>query len=109
MIMDALMQSSQSLPNQYQTWDYYVQDGIVPILTGSVEESQAATIAAFIQLGTIPQLPDSGIPWVEFFTGTVQFNQIDNAIKLILTQLGLTSFYPQYNLVNGNLVAQVTK
>lgn len=103
------MQSSQSLPNQYQTWDYYVQDGIVPILEGSVEDSQAATIAAFIQLGTIPQLPDSGIPWVEFFTNTAQFNQVDNAIKLALNQLGLTDFYPKYDLMNGNLVAQVTK
>jgi hypothetical protein len=101
------MQSSQSPPNQYQTWDYYVQDGIVPILESSQENSQAATIAAFLQLGTIPQLPTTGIPWVEFFTGEVQFNQIDSSIKSALNLLGLISFYPQYDLVNGNLVAKV--
>ena len=105
--MDARMQSSQSLPNQYQTWDYYVDSGIVPILEGSQEDSQAAAIAAFIQLGTIPQLPDTGVPWVEFFTGEIQFNQVDSSIKSALNKLGLISFYPQYDLVNGNLVAKV--
>ena len=107
--MDARMQSTQSIPNQFQTWDYYVADGIVPILEGSQEESQTAMIAAYLQKGTIPQLPETGIPWVEFFTGQVQFNEVDGAIKNALNQVGLTQFYPTYDLVNDNLIATVTK
>jgi hypothetical protein len=105
--MDALMQSSQSLPNQYQTWDYQVTNGIVPIIDGVGGDQQAAMFAAFIQTGTIPQIPESGTPWVEFFTGTVSFSQIDNQIKSNLNALGLISYYPQYDFVNGNLVAKV--
>lgn len=107
--MDARMQSSVSLPNQYQTWDYYVVDGIVPIIEGIQENSQTATIAAFIQVGTVKQLPTYGIPWVEFFTGEVGFNVIDSQIKTNLNQLGLIAYYPQYDLINNNLVATVVK
>jgi len=103
------MQSSQSIPNQFQTWDYYVSNGIVPILEDSPEDEQAAMIAAYLQKGTVPQLPDSGIPWVEFFTGEVQFNEVDGAIKQALNSIGLTSFYPSYDLVNDNLICKVSK
>ena len=107
--MDARMQSSQSIPNQFQTWDYYVQDGIVPIFEGETEAQQSATIAAFLQIGTIPQLPNTGIPWVEFFTGDVDFNIVDGAIKTLLQSIGLSEYYPEYTLVNDSIICKVVK
>ena len=105
--MDARMQSSTSAPNKYQTWDYYVVDGIVPIIEGKNEQSQNASVASYLQLGTIPQLPNTGIPWVEFFTGQTDFNSIDGAIKSALNSLGLSVFYPEYDLQNDNLVCTI--
>jgi len=105
--MDARMQSSQTITGQYQTWDYYVADGIVPILEGTLEESQSATMAAFIQRGTIPQLPEIGVQWVEYFMSEVPFNEIDNQIKNNLNLLSLIDYYPTYDFINDQLVAKV--
>ena len=107
--MDAQMQSSQTALNQYQTWDYLVNSGIVPILQNSQEQEQAAAIAAFIQTGTIPQLPDYGVDWVGFFAGEVDIGVIDNSIKQNLASAGLADFSPTYDLVNGNLICRVSK
>lgn len=101
------MESSKTIPGQYQTWDYYVADGIVPILETPNDNNQAASIAAFIQVGTVPQLPEYGVPWVEFFTGQVNFGALDGAIKANLGNIGKVSYYPSYDLINGNLVATV--
>ena len=103
------MQSSVSSASVYQTWDYYVQDGIVPIITGDQENQQAAAMAAFIQIGTIPQLPEEGVDWTGYFTGDVPFNEIDNSIKNNLSKLGLVDYYPTYETVNDSLVAKVGK
>jgi hypothetical protein len=107
--MDAQMQSSTKSPTSYQEWDYYVVNGIVPIIEGEEENAQAATIAAFLQVGTIPQLPEEGVDWTGFFTGGVPFNEIDNTIKNNLARIGLVDYYPTYDTINDSLVAQVGK
>jgi hypothetical protein len=113
--MDMALQSSTNVANQYQTWDYLVQGNIVPVLddagaTGSVEDSQHAQMCAFLQYGTIPQLPTFGVQWVEFFTGEVNFGVVDGQIKSNLMAVDLSSFRPTYDLVNDKLtVAVVSK
>ena len=107
--MDAQMDSSTKSPTSYQEWDYAVVNGIVPILEGEQEKAQSATMAAFLQLGTIPQLPEEGVDWTGFFTGDVPFNEIDNSIKNNLATLGLVDYYPTYDTINDSLVAQVGK
>jgi hypothetical protein len=107
--MDAKMQSSTIQIGQYPTWDYVVESGIVPILENEQEKSQNATVAAFIQIGTIPQLPTYGNPWVEYFMGEAPFSAVDGAIKSNLTAAGLIDYYPTYDLVDGNLVARIGK
>jgi len=105
------MQSSQSTPNTYQTWDYQVTNGLVPILSdsgapNSAEDAQSAMIATFVQVGTIPQLPEYGVDWLSFFTGEISIGVIDSSIKQNLSNAGL-NFLPSYDLINGNLVVTV--
>ncbi len=102
------MQSTTKSANQYQTWDYYVDsNGKVPILTGDNENAQAANMAAFLQRGTIPQLPDEGVQWVEYFMGEVTFGDIDNQIKNNLMKLDLVDYFPQYEIVNDQLLTKI--
>jgi hypothetical protein len=106
--MDAQMQSTSKSANSYQTWDYYVDSsGNVPILTGSQEEAQAANMAAFLQRGTIPQLPEEGVQWVEYFMGEVTFGDIDNQIKNNLMKIDLVDYFPTYEIVNDALVTNI--
>lgn len=110
--MDMQLQSSVTSANQYQTWDYAVVNGIVPILHDSgsktsLEDNQAATVAAFIQKGTVPQLPTFGVEWVEFFTHQISFGVVDGDIKTNLNAIGLNKYYPTYDIVNENLVCKV--
>lgn len=107
--MDAQMQSSTALPGEFPTWDFVVTDSIVPIIDGENETRQAATITGFLQVGSVPQLPTAGIPWLEFTTGSVQFNQVDGAIKQNLINNNITTFIPDYDIVNGKIVTQMVK
>ena len=110
--MDAALQSSFTPANSYQVFDYLVQGNIVPVLndaglTGSVEDAQHAQMSAYIQRGTIPQLPQFGVEWVEFFTGAVNFGVVDGEIKSNLLAVGLSNFRPVYDLVNDKLTVSV--
>ena len=85
---------------------------IVPVLTdagtnGSVEDAQHAQTAAFLQYGSVPQLPTFGVQWAEYFTGGVNFGVIDGQIKSNLSAVGLTQFRPTYDLVNDKLTVSV--
>ena len=110
--MDMTLQSSSTAPNQYQTFDYLVVGNIVPVLNdsgvnGSIEDAQHAQMAAYIQRGTVPQLPQFGVEWVEYFTGGVNFGVVDGQIKSNLISIGLSKFRPTYDLVNDKLTVAV--
>lgn len=110
--MDMALKSSSTPANSYQIFDYLVQDNIVPILNdsgtnGSIEDAQHAQMAAYLQYGAIPQLPQFGVQWVEYFTGEVNFGVVDGAIKSNLATVGLSNFRPVYDLVNDKLTVSV--
>ncbi len=103
------MQSVSTIGNGFPTWDFVVENGIVPIVEGTVEEAQGATIAVFLLKNSIPQLPDVGIPWSPFLTEDLQFNEVDGEIRTTLTGLGYVDFSPVYDIVNDKLVVNVKK
>ncbi len=107
--MDAKMGNSTALPDQFFTWDFVVEDGIVPILTGDEEIQQAASITCFLQLGSVPQIPGTGIPWLEYTNGNAQFNEVDSAIRNNLISLGIDTYAPDYDIVNGKIVVKVVR
>jgi len=95
--------STLGTPSAFPVWDLAVTSGIVPFITGSPADVQAATIAAFIQLGSIPQLPTLGVPWVEFVTKQITFGDLDAAIRQSVANAGVANFSPKYDILDGNL------
>lgn len=105
--MDAQVQSSVSTDTSFPTWDWNVIDGIVPIIEGIKETEQSATIATYLQLNTVPQLPLVGIPWTGYLTENIDFSVVDNTIKNTLIGLGIDTFIPDYDIINDKLVVKV--
>jgi len=108
-VADARMQSTVKSPSAYPTWDMYEVDGECPILTDSEENQQAPTIAAFIQKGTIPQLPSTGVPWTGFFMGQVSFGSLDMEIRDMLTKADCSGYEPSYEIVEDQLYTTIKR
>lgn len=107
--MDLQMSSStETTPTAFSTWDFDVQNGSVALISGDLADVQAASMAAFLQVGTIPQLPDVGVPWVEFLTGQATFGDIDAAIRKAAFTANVSNFAPQYDFENGRLTVTMT-
>lgn len=88
-------------------WDVKVQDGIVPIITGDEESLQCAIQAGFIIKGTIPQLPDVGVPWTDFLTKKITFGTLDYYVRDSLQKVGKETFLPQYDIENDQLTMSI--
>lgn len=102
--MDLQMASSTlTTSDSFPTWDFDVQNGVVALITGTVADIQAAAIAAFVQVGSIPQLPNVGVPWVEFLTGDATFSDLDAAIRQAALNSNVGNFAPTYDFENGRL------
>lgn len=91
------------------SWDCKVIDGIVPIITGDEEDMQCATQAAFIIQGTIPQLPDVGVPWTEFLSNNMTFGELDNYIRESLRNVDKETYYPFYDTQEDQLTMTIRK
>lgn len=79
-------------------WDLRVKDGAVPIISGDEEYMQTATLAGFLEYGTIPQLPEVGVPWQEFLTKDITFGELDSYIRQSISAAGQDEYYPQYEI-----------
>ena len=107
--MDLTMASStETTDTSFPTWDFDVQNGLVPLISGDLESVQAASMAAFLQVGTIPQLPDVGVPWAEFLTGIATFGDIDAAIRKAALSANVSNFSPEYDFENGRLTVTMS-
>ncbi len=107
--MDIQMSSStEETETTFPTWDFTVVDGVVPLISGDQERVQTAAMAAFIQVGSVPQLPGVGVPWTEFLTGGATFGDIDAAIRKAALASNVSDFTPQYDFENGRLTVVMT-
>lgn len=91
------------------TWDCAVHGGIVPIVSDDEEDLQAATIAGFLVKGTVPQLPDAGVPWTEFLTKKITFGELDFYIRESLHKADKDAFFPEYGIEKDRLTMKVGK
>jgi hypothetical protein len=107
MAVDALMASSVAVSGYYQTWDFMVVSGQVPIVSGMNGDQQNADISAFVQLGTIPQLPNKGVNWVGFLTGLITFGQLDANIRQALQDARAGGYVPHYVTKAGTLTVNI--
>lgn len=110
--MDFTMSSSTTgTTSSFPTWDFAVTSGVVAFIQGDPASVQMAELAAFLQLGSIPQLPTQGVPWAEFLTKQATFGDLDAAIRKAAFNAGVSNFVPNYDFVNSKLVVtmQATK
>lgn len=89
------------------SWDCKVIDGNVPIITGDEEDLQCATQAGFLIKGTVPQLPDAGVPWTEFLTKKISFGELDFYIRDSLQKAEKETYYPQYDIQEDKLTMSI--
>ena len=106
--MDLKMQV-EKMTDDGPEWDCDVENGIVPIITDDTEDLQCATMAGFLITGTIPQLPEAGVPWTDFLKGTISFGVLDFYVRQSLLNVGKDNYYPQYSLDKDKLTMSIGK
>lgn len=91
-------------------WDVKTENGsIVPVISGKKENVQIATLAGFLQKGSIPQLPDMGVNWAGFLSGAVSFGELDGEIREALKQAGKEDYMPVYSINDDKLILNIEK
>ena len=106
--MDAQM-DIEDISGAYPIWDVKVEGGLVPIISGDEEDVQTATLAGFLEAGSIPQLPEMGVPWTDFLTGKITFGELDADIHASLSAAGKDEYRPEYEINGDRLTMTVTK
>lgn len=104
-----LKMKSEDITSAGVSWDCEVKNGIVPIAIDDTEEMQSAVMAGFLIIGTVPQLPNAGVPWTEFLTGKITFGVLDFYVHESLGNVGREDYYPQYDLDKDQLTMSVGK
>jgi hypothetical protein len=109
--VDAQLASEAGTP---PTWDLYfsptspaASGGVVPIISGTQEALQQASVAATIVLNGIPQLPGVGVDHLGFLAGSVLFGQLDAQVRQAISNSGHPEYVPSYDIVNNVLTVTV--
>ena len=106
--MDFEMISYKDEDTHENIWDFKVKNGILQTVDYTSATHQRSIIATYLQRGTIPQLPDVGIQWVEFMTNTVMPNELNVQIRQsIMNFSGELSYMPKFSEEDGKLVVEV--
>jgi hypothetical protein len=90
-------------------WDLVSVNGIVSFITDDEEELQSAQFATFLNLGSTPQLPDKGVDWLGFFSGSTSFGTVDSQIRNNISLSRGPDYFPYYELINNKIKATVRK
>lgn len=106
--MDLKMQA-EDITTAGVSWDCDVKDGIVPIITDETENLQSAILAGFLVVGTVPQLPEAGVPWTDFLTNKISFGVLDFYVRDSLASVERQDYYPQYDIENDQLTMNIRK
>lgn len=104
-----LKMKAEEITDAGVSWDCEVQNGIVPVITDDTEDLQCATLAGFLIVGTVPQLPEAGVPWTDFLTGKITFGVLDFYVRESLLNVGKDNYYPEYDVEEDKLTMKVGK
>ena len=107
MANDALMSATKQVGANFPTWDFTVVSGQVAMISGLNGNQQNANVATFMQMGTIPQLPDKGVNWVGFLTSQIGFGQLDANIRQALKDAIAYGYVPQYDTSSNSLTVSI--
>ena len=90
-------------------WDLKTKGDIVPIVSGDKENIQIATLACFLEKGTIPQLPDAGVDWTSYLTKDKTFGELDAELRQSLRKADKIDYLPNYEIDGERLTLAVSK
>jgi hypothetical protein len=104
--MDAQMTSESGT---FPSWDFALTLGTggadyVAIISGEQEAQQEAQVAAYLILGSVPQLPGAGVDHLGFLGGSTNFGMLDAGVRSFLINVGRSDYYPDYDIQNGTLI-----
>lgn len=105
--MDMKLKAQNLSDRANPVWDVKVINGVVPILSGDEQDMQCATVATFLELGTVKQLPNVGVPWSDFLTNDMTFADLDMNIRQSIYDAGESQYYPEYSIENEKLYVTV--
>lgn len=84
------------------------KDGQLQVLYAENAVKQRAVLSSFTQRGSIPQLPDVGIDWVEFLTEQRSAAEINSQIFTSMHEYANTYDYiPKYETSNNELTVTI--
>ena len=84
--------------------------GELKLLSGEAETEQRAILSAFLQKGSIPQLPDTGVEWAELITGDITPAEINSQIIKSIHECANTySYLPYYSYVDDKLLVSIKR
>lgn len=82
--------------------------GELSVLSGEAEVSQRAVVASFLQKGTIPQLPNTGVEWAEMLVGQVSPAEVNSQIMKQIHECADTySYLPKYSSLDNRIVVSI--
>lgn len=100
---------TEEFTSEYPIWDIKTEGDIVPIISGDKEDVQTATLACFLEKGTIPQLPDVGVEWSAYLTKDKTFGELDAEIRDSLRKADKVEYQPNYEIDGDRLTLAVSK
>ena len=88
-------------------WDCKVSNGEAVLAGSAEEELQCATIAGFLVKGSVPQLPEVGVPWTDFLQKKITFGELDFYVRESLKGVEKDTYYPQYDIQSDRLTMSI--
>lgn len=104
-----LKMNSEKIDNAGVEWDCKVVGGEVPLIMEDEEDLQCAVMAGFLVKGTVPLIPDAGVPWTDFLQKKISFAELDFYVRESLIAVEKETFYPEYGVENDKLVMTIGK
>ena len=106
--MDILLSSNTDKSTGLPTWDFSLRKGVVQTIEKTAETKQRAVLASFLQVGTIPQLPNTGNPWLGVVLGEKNLLDADATVRSNIQNLaGTFSHVPVYSTSGNKLVCTI--
>ena len=102
-----LKMKAEEIKTSGVSWDCELNNGIVPIIQDDTEDLQCAVLAGFLITGTVPQLPEAGVPWTDFISNKITFGVLDFYVRESLLNVGKDNYYPQYDIEDDQLTMSI--
>lgn len=106
--MDFEMVGYTDSDTKERIWDFAVKNGTLRTIDHGEADEQRAAVAAFVQRGSVPQMPGFGNQWAELLTGQVTPQEVNAQVRSsIIGTNGNLGFAPVYSTKDGALNVEI--